>query len=100
MKILQSIIIIPGTVINEPLPMSELGGMTTVNGSPASKRILVLDRDSGIAIAIVHSHSVTGKWKLTGIQTRAEGSLLVIALDDTGKFNAEVADHVSQALPQ
>ena len=73
-----------------------LAGTVTVDGSPASKRVLVVNRVSLEVLAATISDQVSGAWELAGLAEHAEGSLLVLAFDDSGQYNAEVTDYVSQ----
>ncbi len=73
-----------------------LAGTVTVDGSPAKKRVVVFLRDSFTAVFVTLSDPATGAWKAVGLPQYAEGALTVIAFDDTGTYNAEVADYVSQ----
>lgn len=72
-----------------------LGGITKVEGVGASKRIHVLLRDTDTVVASTVSRP-DGTWQIKGINEFPERSLLVIAFDDTGTYNALVADFVSQ----
>ena len=86
-------------VLAQGLPRTDrhrLAGTVTVDGSPAQKRVLLFDRISLELLAATYSASATGAWELSGLPEYAEGSLLVVAFDDTGTYNAEVADYVSQ----
>lgn len=73
-----------------------LAGTVTVDGLPAQKRILVIDRNTFAIYAQTLSNPVTGAWEVYGLPQYPERSLLVLAFDDTGNYNAEVADQVSQ----
>ena len=73
-----------------------LAGTVTVDGNPAQKRVMVFNRISLELLAATYSDPATGAWELSGLPEYAEGSLLVVAFDDTGTYNAEVADCVSQ----
>jgi len=67
-----------------------------VDGSPAKKRVLVFLRDSFTVVFATLSDQATGAWEAVGLPEYAEGALVVIAFDDAGTYNAEVADYVSQ----
>ena len=67
-----------------------------MDGNPAQKRVMVFNRISLELLAATYSAPATGTWELYGLPEYAEGSLLVVAFDDTGTYNAEVADYVSQ----
>jgi len=73
-----------------------LGGVVTVNGAPARKRIVLSHRDTTDRIAVTKSDSATGEWQLSHLPEYPERSLTVTAFDDSGEFNAEIFDHISQ----
>jgi hypothetical protein len=73
-----------------------LAGIVTVDGLPAKRVIAVIDRQTMVFIAFTVSDATTGKWEIIGLPPKAEKSLTVIALDNTGNYNAEVADYISQ----
>lgn len=73
-----------------------LAGKVTVNGSPAARRVVALDRDTLAYRGSTWSDATTGDWELAGLPEYEPESLLVLALDEAGDFNAEVADHISQ----
>lgn len=73
-----------------------LAGTVTVDGTPAKKTVMVARRDTLELVAYKTSDPTTGTWELYGLAEYPEGSLLVLAMDDTGTYNAEVADYVSQ----
>jgi hypothetical protein len=73
-----------------------LAGVVKVNGTPAQKRIAVTDRYTHFVYAQVLSQPNDGSWEVYGLPELPERSLLIVAFDDTGEFNAEVADFVSQ----
>jgi len=72
-----------------------LAGVTKVNGVPAPKRVHLLLRGTNVVVASKISRS-DGTWEIKGINEYPERSLTVIAFDDTGNYNAEIADFVSQ----
>jgi len=74
----------------------KLAGTITVDGVPASRVVAVLDRRSFERMATTTSNHKTGKWEVVGLPERPEKALVVVAFDNTGKYNAEVADYVSQ----
>ena len=83
----------------QPQPRTDrhrLAGTVTVDGNPAQKRVMVFNRISLELLAATYSAPATGAWELSGLPEYAKGSLLVVAFDDTGTYNAEVADYVSQ----
>lgn len=73
-----------------------LAGTVTVDGQPAKRFVTVLDRQNYAWVATAISDPVTGDWELIGLQEYPEQALLIVALDTTGAYNAEVADYVSQ----
>lgn len=73
-----------------------LAGVVTVDGSPAQRRVTVCKRVSLEIVAQTLSDSVTGAWEIYGMAEYDEGSLIVLAFDNSGTYNAEVADYVSQ----
>ena len=73
-----------------------LAGTVTVDGIPSKRDIFVIDRMSLSYVAGTKSDTVTGEWEITGLPEYPEGSLIVLALDNTATYNAEVADYVSQ----
>lgn len=73
-----------------------LAGMITVDGVPAEERIHVHLRSTMELVAATYSDPVTGEWEIFGLPEYPEGSLIVIAFDNAGTYNAEVADRVSQ----
>ena len=86
-------------VLAQGLPRTDrhrLAGTVTVDGNPAQKRVMVFNRISLELLAATYSAPATGAWELSGLPEYAKGSLLVVAFDDTGTYNAEVADYVSQ----
>lgn len=74
----------------------KLAGIVNVDGLPASRRIAVFDRKSCLLLSSTMSSPTTGAWDVTGLPEYPEMGLLVVAFDTEGKYNAEVADYVSQ----
>lgn len=74
----------------------KLAGTVTVDGVPARRLVAVLYRYSFTLIAATQSDPVTGAWEIKGLEQYSTSSLIVLALDNTGNYNAEVADYVSQ----
>lgn len=81
-----------------PLPTRRhrLAGTTTVDGSPARRLVVVLDRTTMEYVAAVQSDPITGAWEIKGTAEYPEQQLLIFCLDNLGSFNAEVADFISQ----
>ncbi len=73
----------------------ELGGQVMVNNQPASRRISVLDRGSFTYLCGAISDAL-GNWRIRGNPQYPAGSMLVICFDDTGVYDAEVFDRVTQ----
>lgn len=94
---------IANTVLGKQLPRTDrhmLAGKVTVDGSPASRFITVFKRGNYEHIAVTKSLAETGDWKIMGLPEYPERSLLVVATDTEGKYNAEVADYVSQVATE
>ena len=73
-----------------------IAGTVTVDGLPARRNITVFDRRNFSWVASTTSDPITGEWEIPGVQEFPERTLLVVALDITGNYNAEVADYISQ----
>lgn len=73
-----------------------LGGTVFVDGSPARRLVVVIDRVTMTMVASKWSDPTTGLWEIKGLNEFGERQLLVVALDHTGNYNAEVADYISQ----
>ncbi len=73
-----------------------LAGSVFVDAAPAKRLVVVIDRVTLGLLAATISDQITGAWELAGLPEYAERSLLVMALDSTGNYNAEVADYASQ----
>lgn len=74
---------------------SRLSGRVTVNGAGTSKRVVVQKRGTLEYVASTHSKA-DGSWELRGLPVFPEKSLVAIAFDDTGTYNAEILDNLSQ----
>lgn len=70
------------------------GGTVKVNGVGAGKRVLVQDRRDMSYFASTHSLP-DGSWTIKGFLPVEGANYTVTVFDDTGEFNAEVADHIS-----
>lgn len=93
MNIFEIIVLVP------PTPRTDrhrLAGIVTVDGVPAQKLVVVVDRSNFALYAMTYSDPITGAWEIKGLPEYAERSLLVLAMDSTGNYNAEVADYISQ----
>lgn len=73
-----------------------LRGTITVGGVAASRRVAVFHRGSLSCVGATSSSQDDGSWEITGMNEYAEGKLFVIAFDDNGEYNAEIADFISQ----
>lgn len=86
-------------ILIQPQPRTDrhrLAGTVTVDGSPAQKRILACRRMTLEVVAQTMSDPTTGAWEIYGLPQYDEGDFVIIALDESGTYNAEVADYVSQ----
>ena len=87
------IIVQPSTAIRQD--RHRLAGTTKINGIPGKAVVTIFDRASNVLLAARNSLS-DGAWEISGIQEYPEHSLRVEATDNSGKYNAKVADYVSQ----
>jgi hypothetical protein len=76
-----------------------LSGVVTIDGIPAKRQIVVLENKTYSPVASTMSSAATGEWKITHISEYPIRGLLVIAKDNTGDYNSEIADHISQVTP-
>lgn len=74
-----------------------LAGTVTVDDQPAERIVTVFDRLSYRWLASTLSDHENGTWEIRGLPEYPASSLLVIALDSTGIYNALVADYITQA---
>lgn len=77
-----------------------LAGAVTVEGEPAECMVTVFDRFSFRWLASTLSHRENGRWEIFGLPEYPERSLLVVALDSTGNYNALVADYITQVASE
>lgn len=85
-------------VLAQGLPRTDrhrLAGTTKINGAPGTALVTVFDRRSNVLLAAKHSLP-DGTWEIAGLPEYPERSLRVEATDNSGKYNAKVADYVSQ----
>ena len=75
---------------------NRLAGTVSVDGVPAQRLVVVFNRATCTVVASVVPDPVSGKWEIKGLPEYPEKSLLVVALDNSETYNAEVADYVSQ----
>lgn len=74
-----------------------LAGTVTIEGVPGVALISVFDRRTNVLVASRWSLP-DGSWQISGLPEYPERSLRVEATDNSGKYNAKVADYVSQVL--
>lgn len=72
-----------------------LAGTVTVDGAAASRRVAVFRRSTLEQVAVTLSDP-DGTWTISGIPQYEERDLFVVAFDDAGTHNAEIADFISQ----
>lgn len=77
-----------------------LSGVIMVEGNPARRVVAVFDRESLTLVAATYSNELTGKWEIKGVPEYPVMGLLVIAIDNTGNYNSQLLDYVSQGVPQ
>lgn len=75
-----------------------LAGTVTIDGVLGKRVVAVIDRRTLTPLAATISDPITGAWTLSSMPEYPERQLLVAALDNTGNYNAEVADYISQVL--
>ena len=73
-----------------------LAGVVTIDGNPGMRLVAVFDRRNMSFVAVTLSDQTTGAWEIAGLPEYPEASLLVVALDNSAAYNAEVADYISQ----
>lgn len=74
---------------------SRLAGHVKVNNVGASRRIVVEKRGTDEYVASTHSKA-DGSWEIRGMPVMPERSLKATAFDDTGQYNAEILDFLTQ----
>jgi hypothetical protein len=79
-----------------PARNHRLAGHCYTEGTPAKKRVAVLNRMNLQPVTGTMSDPATGEWVIKGLPDFGAASLLVIAQDDTDTYNAEVADYITQ----
>lgn len=85
--------------IGTPTPFArrhKLAGVVKVDGTPASRLVVVLDRRTCTFLAATTSNPSTGAWEIIGLPEYPERVLVVLAFDNTEAFNAEIADYITQ----
>lgn len=90
---------IGGLILKQMTPAAiekrHLAGRVTVNSVGVSRRVVVQKRGTFEYVSSTHSNA-DGSWDMRGIPVLPEKSLLAIAVDDTGQYNAEILDFLSQ----
>lgn len=76
----------------------KLAGTVQIDGVPAKRIVVILHRYTMTVVASTMSDPEDGTWRVKNIPEYPEQSLLVLATDNTGSYNAEVADYISQVL--
>lgn len=79
-------------------PNAMIAGTTLYEGVPASQRFMVVNRLSGIVVASGKSRSDGTFARFVGSNFVSDNAVTVITFDDTGTYNAEVADHINAVL--
>ena len=72
-----------------------LAGRVQVNGSGAKKRIAVFKRGTLEYVASGMSNT-DGTWEIKGMPELPVLSLFAVAFDDSGTYNAEILDFLTQ----
>lgn len=75
-----------------------LAGVVTIAGVPGARRVALFLRGT-LELVAVTSSQADGTVKFSGLPEYEPGSLLAVALDDTGACNAVALDHWSQGTP-
>ena len=76
-----------------------LSGTVTVDGAPGVRRVALFDRRTMALIATTRSRP-DGTYEFYGLPEYPQRTLLAIAFDDKEqKYNAEIADFLTQAKP-
>ncbi|WP_028579441.1 hypothetical protein [Desulfogranum japonicum] len=71
-----------------------VGGTLDIDGSAAKRRIMIFHRQSGALLCTSMSQE-DGTWRSPCFPKVSDRKLLVVAVDDTGEFNAVPFDHVT-----
>jgi len=79
----------------EPTRRHVLDGIIKENDVGAVRRVVVFLRSDMSVVASTFSHS-DGTWEISNTNEYPVDSLYAIAFDDSGIFNARIADFVSQ----
>ena len=74
----------------------KIAGTVTVDGQPAERIVVAFDRRTLTYLGATLSDPKTGEWEMPGLPELPEKALLVIGMDTTGNYNAEVADYITQ----
>jgi hypothetical protein len=76
-----------------------IGGTVEAEGVPAKRAVFAFDRRTMKYVGGTYSNEDTGEWQIKGTLEYPERSLLVIAIDSSNTYNAEVADFITQVAP-
>jgi dipeptidyl aminopeptidase/acylaminoacyl peptidase len=74
----------------------KIGGTVTVDGSPAKRLVIAVLRANFQYVGATYSDQATGAWEIKGLPEYPDRSIIVLALDSAGLYNAEVADYITQ----
>lgn len=93
----------PGRIAGDPPVDSESpDGRVTINGVPASRRVVLFDTAEMRPIGAVRS-GVDGTYEFTGLRTEVEPGVPVfytlIAYDGAGVYDAVIRDRVAPVVP-
>lgn len=72
-----------------------LAGTFAVNGQPAVGLITLFNRTSNVLLAARYSLP-DGNWQLAGLPEYPPRSLRIEATDNSGQYNAQVYDYITQ----
>lgn len=72
----------------------KIAGTVTVDGKPAIKKVLAFSRGTYRLLGSTES-GADGKWEIKGMPPTKEREILILGLDDSGKYNADVADFLT-----
>lgn len=64
----------------------------------SSQRFMIQDRKTGVVIASGRTNAQGVLTRFVGANYVQDDALLVIGFDDTGTYNAQVADHINAVL--
>jgi hypothetical protein len=84
------------TVNRERKDRHKVSGTVKVNGNPAKRNVHILRRADMVLVGSTVSDPTTGYWEIKLITEYPERALMAIAVDDTGVFNSEIFDWITQ----